>query len=705
VNKRPLVASLGALRKTVALIILTTVQAVIFGLASSTLAAVGTGNLQIGLTGTIVNPSTAPNQRFRNVYLNVQRVLVNASATASATGGGWVSIPLPLGTSSHDIKSTDLQVDLNNIQNIPQLLNMILVKATDYRFIQIDLDPARPGSIVPLCSPGGGGSLEGCTPYPIQLQNTTGQVEPISGTTVTLNGTASLIINLELTIESAPTTAGQNYVATVNVSQAPQQQLGTVSGNIAGGELIKPNIAKIDNLSVTAEVAGTNTFVASATPDQGGNYTLILPAAPNIADQSVGSLYDVYVSGGGVTYAAQRLPPLYPGNTIAQNFNVTPEQKLGTIAGSISDPCTGLAIAGANVQLLIPPATNTSLNCADSSQTAQCVSVATAATDNTGVFPLTGQVKIPGPFNNVPVPATGATPYALEISAPGYDTTYTNALPTIPPPGTTVLHGGLCGTTTPNAKCNFALTSGQITGAVSLTGAPSGNQAVLVEVFAEESGTNNVVAALSEPLLFKSTQAGPIPFSMTVPTLYSAFDFYATAFDLYQGQPDPYTGHTILTESGVTGFNNVVPTCGSVPLTMTFPETMNCTGHSSVSGSFVNPTSNTTAILSKNDVQLMPSGPGPVLQLGTNPSNPTYAFCAPGDSYTITRYDVTNPSPGATPSSTPTPVAGASEAIMLPTPVPTASAGVCPTTCFNPSPPAPSGTCPGVCNGQVASPL
>src|SRR5208282_4628161 len=96
---------------------------------------------------------------------------------------------------------------------------------------------------------------------------------------------------------------------------------------------------KIAKLSVTAETIGTNTAIASA-PVTNGNFTLALPAAgPASPSTPYGSLYDLFVSGGGNSYAAQRLPPLYPGQTLPATFNVNPSQTLGNITGTVTDNC------------------------------------------------------------------------------------------------------------------------------------------------------------------------------------------------------------------------------------------------------------------------------------------------------------------------------------------------------------------------------
>jgi hypothetical protein len=689
VIKRRLRASVRALSASTALIIITTVSACIFGTGALTSAwARPKGLLQIGFTGTIA-ASTGTPQRFKNFYLNVQEVRVNANANAGASSGGWQTVVVTPGIAQQSAgKPADLQVDLNDLQNLPVLFNAGAIKRDTYKLVEVILDTKHPGEIVPLCPPSGAGGLEGCAPFPITLQNAGNLLSPLNTSVSVGHFTmSSLLINLNATVISAPSAPGQDYTVNVVVSQAPvQQSMSLISGNIAGTSGVTPNIRRVRNLAVTAEVAGTNIQVSSS-PVVNGNFQIQLPAA-----NTTGTLYDLYTAGGGTSYSAERLAPAFPGTNTIPNFIVDTGQALGTISGNITDNCTGDAIAGATVQILIPPQGST-VNCASAANAGQCITVATASTDNTGHFPLTGQVKVPAPFNNIPLPPSGTT-YALEITAPGYDPIFTTGAPTVPPVKKTVLNGGTCATS--KGTCDFALTSGQIAGTVNLTAAP-GNETVVVQVFAEEAGTNNVVAALVRPLIFRN-QTQSLPFTIVVPSGPASFDFYATAIDLYTNITDPYTGHTILVQPGVPGFSGT-PSCTAVtPSAVPFEQSMDCTGHGSLAGTFVNPGPQTTAVLMKDGVQIMTSAVGPVLPLGVNPANPTFAFCAPGDTYSVQRFNVTNPPAGTVPVETPTPApVGTPTTTSIPTPLATSTP--CPTTCST------SGGCPGVCNGIVANPL
>ena len=108
---------------------------------------------------------------------------------------------------------------------------------------------------------------------------------------------------------------------TGNVTGQINVKPGTGTGTSSGGKLRK--------LSVTAEAIGSNTPIAMAQikpaggnncpPAPGGCFTLTLPAAGGLntsPNPGFGTLYDLAVSGGAATYAAARLPPLYPGQSL-----------------------------------------------------------------------------------------------------------------------------------------------------------------------------------------------------------------------------------------------------------------------------------------------------------------------------------------------------------------------------------------------------
>ena len=722
---------------------------------SITLAGLGSA-VAANRAPVVVGFKGVPPPGFHNVLLNVVAVRLNPNASAAPTGSGWQKITVPAAIGGGGSAPPELQIDLNDSQNIPQLFNTGRIKPNSYRIAQLILDPNNPGTLVPNC-PQAGGLLEGCINYPFQLTNPGSPINVVApkGTPALVSpggkkSLASLILQLQMSVTSIPVTSGGAYTVSLTMSNitGPNLVFGTVTGSVPSGPGSQQKATR--KLTVTAETIGTNTTIASApiTPDPsragGFIYTLVLPAADNF-----GTLYDLAVAGGKDSYGAARLLGLTPGTTIIQDFTkLSVNETIGSISGKITDDCTGNAISNATIQLLIPPLSNPTLtdgsgDCTLPGNAAQCVSVATATTDNTGHFPQPGTLVIPSEFDSVPVLGTGKT-YAMTVSAPGYDTFVT--------PVNAAAGGGndnCLSTGTSFVPCKIALSTGFITGNIPIT-APQSGQTTLVQVFAEDAGTNNIVGALPMPIIVRSSSGGNPPFKINVPTEPPGrtFDLFATTIDTYQGvsEPSDSQGHTIAVTPDVTG---PAPPAGpgacntvSAP---TSSDTITCVGHGSIAGFAAGADLGTSVGLAKNGVQITNTA---VQNIGPNsPSTNTFTFCVPGgDTYTLQRFELPTPplpvppppstTPTQTPSPTPTPsliaptpaaagdpldvpvpaapTTGGSTATptasTTPTPSPTPTGGPtptasltptevptptlkCPTTCSNPG-----GTCPGICN-------
>jgi|HubBroStandDraft_1064217.scaffolds.fasta_scaffold01526_11 hypothetical protein len=672
----------------------------------------------------------APPQGFQNVLLNVQSVRLNSNASAGPGSARWQTIPTPPGIGGND-QSAELQIDLNASQNIPQLFNTAGVRPDTYRVAEILLDRSNPGYLIPTCPQAApvGARADGCIKYPITLNTSSGNVISVvssgsGGLVAPKNGTlGQLLLQVSLVVNQAPTGFGGAYLvsvtmATVPNATVPNSTMATVTGSVTvkTGTGTAPS-GKVRKLAVTAEAIGTNTAVATANV-KNGQYTIFLPAAGGTAPPGFGTLYDLAVAGGDDTYAAERLLPVYPGQSLstAPNFTITGNQSLGDITGQVTDNCTGRAIVGATLQLLLPPMSNSSAPCLTNPE--QCVSVATAFTDNAGNFPLPGTITIPAAFDNVPILPKNNS-YVMEVTAPGYDNLLVSAVP-----GSSISqrNGGKCTsgpTDTTFAKCKLGMNTSYLTGSIPIV-PPNSGQTDLIQVFAETSGTNDVQSALPMPVTVSSSNPGMFNFTLNVPPSIPTFDLFATAIDLYQGHSDPYPGHTVAVLSGVAGPGAA---CVTSPV-VDFPtdQTITCIGHGSVTGTVANPDLGTTIVLSKDNVQLMDS----IVQNQAPNQSPTsnYSFCVPADTYQLQRNELPTPDPSNTPSASPTSTAvGEPISVTIPpapvfnggptptptgaptptatptggTPVPTATPVVtCPTTCTNPD-----GTCPAVCNNVI----
>ena len=87
---------------------------------------------------------------------------------------------------------------------------------------------------------------------------------------------------------------------------------------------------------------------------------------------------------------------------------------------------------------------------------------------------------------------------------------------------------------------------------------PISGQTTLVEVFAEDAGTNNVSGRPYDAgyVIKARTRAQSIYGECSdrnFPARPGTFDLFATTIDLYQGFVDPYQGHTVAVLPGVTG--------------------------------------------------------------------------------------------------------------------------------------------------------
>jgi hypothetical protein len=301
----------------------------------------------------------------------------------------------------------------------------------------------------------------------------------------------------------------------------------------------------------------------------------------------------------------------------------------------------------------------------------------------------------------------------MKVTAPGFDTLITPVNATA---GTKA--GGNCGTGKTVTPCNLFLNSGTITGTIPIETLPPG-QTALVQVFAEDEGTNNIVSALPMPITARSG-SNSVGFTINVPTALAPlaterrFDLFATTIDSFQGVSDPYQGHSIVVISDVLG--PAPPTaqgaCNSLPAPV-LSDTIKCVGHGSMTGSVANPNLGTSVVLSKHDTtgeDVQITNIAVQNQSGNGNPNPTasFSFCAPGDTYDIQKRQLPMPAAGVTPLIAPTPVpTGPTVAVTIPLaplvggPSPTPTPALkCPTTCSNPG-----GTCPGVCKnvglGQV----
>lgn len=673
----------------------------------------GNGLVQVGFVANLQFPTSEPTPNFQHIFLNVVAVRLNPKGTATTfpaeNNPKWVTITIPSGTGVGNAgRPGDLQIDLLAGRTQLQLFNTGKARTDTYHSVELSIDTTNPGYVVPVCSSVTGTNLEGCTNTQLVLTNPANQISFVdtAGIPVQKGAVATLPLQLNFNIDFPPIVQGQPYSGSVTIAPvSPQAYEATISGTVTGtGSGVQKK--KVRRLTLSVEPQGTNNVIAFANVIN-GKYSIMVPAPP--PGSGAGASYDLYISGGGASFEGTRIGGLFAG--ASQTVDFTPAKTMatqGNLAGTITDMCTKAPLIGATLQILVPPDSNLTADCVASPT--DCVSVATANTGNAGNYPLPGTVTTPAPFADVPVnpSSSPSDAYTMEISAPGYNSIVDNNVF-----ATTKKTGGKCADSSTPPGCDYALPTSYLTGGLNLAAAPAGGTFTMVQVFAENQGTNNLVSALASPLIIRPGNDSAV-FTINVPANQvgappsniqgtANLDLFAQAIDLYAGASDPYPGHNIITAANIAA-PTVYCTTITPPGTLFPPaETMDCIGHGSITGILNNPDVNTFTEISKNydgtgDVQLYSAAP--VSLLNPASGNPLvgngYTFCVPPDSYTLTRYE------GATPVESPTGVATQSITVVPPPlPVPSSSPTPCPTTCQD----AGSSTCPGICSNTTALPF
>jgi hypothetical protein len=317
------------------------------------------------------------------------------------------------------------------------------------------------------------------------------------------------------------------------------------------------------------------------------------------------------------------------GATTVLGTLTVPSSTFGTITGFITDGCVGTALEGATLELLVPDisgaggATACDLTGAPTAIPSNCVVVATAATDDQGHYPVPHT-----PFTSVPLTLPpGVAHYDLKVKASGYNKTVLQVLP----------NSLSCPASRFANSCSFALEHGYITGSTNLSSPNGTGNRLNALVMAEDSGTDKI-----ENVSLSTISAGASsgPFTISVPDAAPSsaaipvanFDVFASVQDLFQGVPQTNSGNLI----GIAANVGAPPAdCSTITIPSLSP--MDCAGLGSVSGSVTNANPSTTSVrMSKDGVQIMETEPN---SIGVGSNGDFYSFCAPFDSYVLTRYE------------------------------------------------------------------
>ncbi|HEY2107905.1 MAG TPA: hypothetical protein VGH29_19065 [Candidatus Binataceae bacterium] len=529
------------------------------------------------------------------------------------------------------------------------LFNIGQIPAQQYFQVEVIFDSALPGLVIPSCTRG---AQEGCITANASFSGSTNVTTTASAAIqVTSGGLTPLIIDINPGTPVPPAAPGGNYTlnpAITVVSNPAGNFLANVTGTVSG-------VSALTGDTINAELSGTNSIVAQAAIPSNGSYTIQLPAAVN------GTSYDLFVSGTTTFAVAPGLTLTRGGAATTQNFAVAAPGTPVTITGTVVDGRTKGALVGATVNLLLSPL-NPLVDCATTLGVG-CVVVDSTTSNSAGTFILSEPSPPPG------------TPYFVQAMMTG---TQTQILPVTFNNTVGICTGGV----NPN-NCSPSLNNDQITGTIMVDPPPPAGTNFLVTVIAEQTGTVNLVGLTQAAV----GAGGSAPFMMEVPPTPNV-DLIASAQDSYLGVGTPFSGHQMAVLS------NVPPNATNQTLTVS------CLGHGTIAGVANNSDAGTHVRLFQNGVQLMDSQVGstvPVPGATSTPAFPNqYSFCAPPNMppniYTVQRFEQTGP------SATPSPV-GTAQAVVVPVPAPTTTAGPCP-LCTNPA-----GKCPGNCTATAASPL
>ena len=500
------------------------------------------GTLVIALAGSPPTPDLPYTPGFQSLTFNVLAVKLNPSTDPNIFqnqgDANWTTIPVAQGVGLNNTGSTDvyvqlatlfnlntigpnpagagtgpseLQVDMKQIETVPQLFNSALVPANTYHAIELVLDGSNAGTVVPTCLENPSSLLEGCIASQISMVDPSQYLTTSSaaGFSVPLNGLATLVINITpvtagvQAFPGRPGFSGGFYQFSPSISIPPNSAnfIGLITGTTYGAD------------KVSAELAGTGQVVET-TSIGGGQYQLPLPASAN------GTLYDLVSSGPGYSFA-------FAHNVLARRSHVTTAPLKATAAGQIAltgkvtDACSGAPLQGATLEI-VAPAPGSGADCSQVPTPSDCVVLASANTDDTGTYPMPASNFVLQAFNKIP---NGS--YTMVVRDAGYDTVASSL---------SVSGGAACAAGS-GGLCNFALGRSQIEGLVTITPPVPSPRALNVLVTAEDHSTHHIenVALTTVPV-----GSNAAPFTMLVPenSSVASLDLYASVSDYFNGLPE-----------------------------------------------------------------------------------------------------------------------------------------------------------------------
>jgi hypothetical protein len=614
------------------------------------------GTLVIALTGSPPAPNLPFTPAFQSLAFNVLAVRLSPSTDPGIFQNqgdpSWVTVPVAQGVGLNTNATSDvftqlatlfnlnttgpnpaaagtgpseLQVDINQIQTVPQLFNSQLVPPDTYHAIELQLDGSNAGTVVPICLEEASSQLEGCIASQIALVDPSAflTTTSVTGVSVPLGGLTTMVITITPVTSGVQSFAGRpsfsgglytfspSIAVTSSVSPTVPNTLGEVTGPAFGAT------------KVAAELASTGQVLETATLG-GGQYQLPLPSSPD------GTRYDLVASGPGFGYAFAHNVLVRRGQLKTVQLDAAPAGQIA-LTGKVTDACSGMALQGATLEILAP-APGSGADCTQLPTPSACVVLASANTDDSGIYPMAPSNFVLQSFSQVP---NGN--YTMLVTDAGYDTVASSMS----------INGGASCSLGTGGTCNFALGRSTVQGLVTISPPVPSPRALNVLVTAEDHGTHHIENVTLTTVPVGSSAA---PFTMFVPDAanVASLDMYATVSDYFNGLPEKATGHTIAVLSGLATASR----CGTAAAHPTL--SMQCAGHASIMGSTAVFDDGTSIVLSKNGVQLMATGIGP---RGGNVKG-QFSLCAPADPapYQLQRFEAIPPAAMPSPAASPTPI-------------------------------------------------
>lgn len=273
-------------------------------------------------TGTLhVSMTDAPACGFDHVYVTVNKVRVNASASAADGDGGWTDIAL----------TTPQKIDLLSLTNgVLTDLGTAPLAAGQYQQLRLVLSPNQGNTLANSVVPTGGTEQPLATPSGAQSG-----YKIIQPFTVQANTLVDLVLDFNA-CKSIVTQGNGNYLLKPVVTATPTVVSGSITGYVPAAQAGATVYAEQNGHVVRGTVAdSTGKFVLSplVQSSTNGNYDVVIVDNNPAGGHATGVIRSVPVTASTTTTVATSAQPV-------------------TLAASVTRTATGTATASAQASLV-----------------------------------------------------------------------------------------------------------------------------------------------------------------------------------------------------------------------------------------------------------------------------------------------------------------------------------------------------------------